>query len=213
MAIEIGQRFGRRVVSHVYARANGTRDYELQCDCGRRSPWALSEHALLNGLGHYCGKGDCHEHGEAAAALKVGQRVGTLVAKSKRELVVGQYWRRAWKCDCGRSFLLGDLRALRDRTCPICRGQRAVLTPEQIKQRHEDRTVRNRARAAVSVAVASGVLVRPSICSACGEPSARIHGHHRDYAHPLAVQWLCPGCHVAEHMRARRVAPALSLSA
>lgn len=97
------------------------------------------------------------------------------------------------RCACGKRsrcslYMLGKRRHR-------CRSQ----TPEAIA----DLSLRTRARAAVSTAVAAGVLVRPEFCSACGARSKRIHGHHRDYQHPLAVQWLCPSCHGAEHMRTR----------
>jgi hypothetical protein len=57
------------------------------------------------------------------------------------------------------------------------------------------------ARKAVSRAVRSGRLVKPSACSSCGHvtPVARLHGHHRDHRRPLDVAWLCDRCHRAEH--------------
>lgn len=41
-------------------------------------------------------------------------------------------------------------------------------------------------------------LVKPESCSQCGK-GGRIHGHHDDYAYPLAVRWLCAKCHTAWH--------------
>jgi hypothetical protein len=43
-----------------------------------------------------------------------------------------------------------------------------------------------------------GLLSRPHVCQECGHRPARsgaIHAHHRDYAKPLDVEWLCRGCH------------------
>ncbi len=55
----------------------------------------------------------------------------------------------------------------------------------------------------VSKAVKRGFLVRPAFCSRCERPTARVHAHHYDYAKPLVVEWLCGGCHTAEHARER----------
>lgn len=53
---------------------------------------------------------------------------------------------------------------------------------------------RQRARRAVGVALARGILVKPRTCAVC--PSETVEAHHADYAYPLAVQWLCKQCHV-----------------
>ena len=51
----------------------------------------------------------------------------------------------------------------------------------------------------VTNAVRSGKLKKPDSCESCGNKPSRIHGHHDDYAFPLVVRWLCPGCHVKWH--------------
>lgn len=58
------------------------------------------------------------------------------------------------------------------------------------------------ARMAVRKAVRSGLLVRPSCCSDCGQEAVRLDGvtaiqahHHAGYDKPLEVEWLCPKCH------------------
>ena len=51
----------------------------------------------------------------------------------------------------------------------------------------------------VGNAVRDGKLVKPDKCSKCGNTPARLHGHHDDYAFPLEVRWLCPGCHTKWH--------------
>ena len=53
----------------------------------------------------------------------------------------------------------------------------------------------------VGNAVRDGRLIKPIECSVCGNAPSRMHGHHDDYAFPLVVRWLCPGCHTKWHKR------------
>ena len=53
----------------------------------------------------------------------------------------------------------------------------------------------------VGNAVRNGTLTKPDDCSECGSIPSRLHGHHDDYAFPLSVRWLCPGCHTAWHRK------------
>lgn len=63
------------------------------------------------------------------------------------------------------------------------------------------------AHAAVSYAVRTGRLVRPTHCSVCGAADRKgvdrsrttIHGHHADYDRKLDVDWWCASCHVVHH--------------
>ena len=55
--------------------------------------------------------------------------------------------------------------------------------------------IKRMANIIVGNAVRSGKLVKPSNCEDCGSEPNRLHGHHDDYAFPLVVRWLCPGCH------------------
>ena len=55
---------------------------------------------------------------------------------------------------------------------------------------------KRRAHLAVRRAIQKGILVR-SACEVCGE-TKNVHGHHRDYARKLDVQWLCAKCHARE---------------
>lgn len=39
-----------------------------------------------------------------------------------------------------------------------------------------------------------GVVVAPDRCARC-QAVGMVHGHHRDYADPFGVEWLCRPCH------------------
>lgn len=55
-----------------------------------------------------------------------------------------------------------------------------------------------KAHIALNNAIRSGAVEKPDRCEGCGSTYA-LHGHHEDYAAPLAVNWLCPHCHGARH--------------
>lgn len=59
---------------------------------------------------------------------------------------------------------------------------------------------RDRARAVYAAAVAAGRLTRAARCSLCDGSRRPIHGHHDDYSEPLAVRWMCAGCHSRHHV-------------
>jgi ribosomal protein S27AE len=48
-------------------------------------------------------------------------------------------------------------------------------------------------------AVRVGAVKKPRNCQRCGRLGKRLNGHHKDYAKPLEVEWLCGACHLAEH--------------
>jgi hypothetical protein len=73
---------------------------------------------------------------------------------------------------------------------------------EERQQRIRD-PAKRRAHVAVQHAIEEGRLQRQS-CRICGAELAE--AHHADYSKPLEVDWLCPLCHVAEHVRLRDVA-------
>lgn len=70
--------------------------------------------------------------------------------------------------------------------------------------------IKHRARRQVRTAIERGHLVKPGRCDECDrDPGAGRDGrsllhahHHRGYAHPLDVEWLCAGCHAAHDPRA-----------
>jgi hypothetical protein len=56
------------------------------------------------------------------------------------------------------------------------------------------------ARKAVRVALASGKLTRPAVCSKCFLPR-KLQAHHQngyDKEHHLDIIWICAKCHRAE---------------
>ena len=59
--------------------------------------------------------------------------------------------------------------------------------------------IKRKASVLINRLIKSGRIQRPYNCSECGEKTARIHGHHDDYAVPLVVRWLCQPCHFAWH--------------
>ena len=65
----------------------------------------------------------------------------------------------------------------------------AVKNPEKV-----------RARWVIKSAVRRGKIEKPRDCEVCGA-SRPLQGHHRDYASPLVVVWLCSSCHGLEHRR------------
>lgn len=71
-----------------------------------------------------------------------------------------------------------------------------------------NRIVQSKAHRAVRAAIISGKLIRPEICSKCGQKPAsakdgrsNIHGHHHAGYDPinwLNVEWICANCHRKE---------------
>jgi len=60
-----------------------------------------------------------------------------------------------------------------------------------------------RARTAVRDATRDGRLQKSPYCQRCGVRSDQLEAHHRDYALPLSVIWLCRPCHTVVHPRHR----------
>ena len=53
----------------------------------------------------------------------------------------------------------------------------------------------------LNYAVAVGRIIKPNDCADCGSISNKLDGHHKDYAKPLEVRWLCRQCHRVEHAK------------
>ena len=62
----------------------------------------------------------------------------------------------------------------------------------------KNQMMRTAATAFVRRACAVGLLSAPPTCEACGAEEP-LHAHHDDYAEPLAVTWVCRGCHHTIH--------------
>lgn len=141
--------------------------------------------------------------------LRVGDRIGTRTVLAvpghapRTHHIVGGY--ATVQCDCGRKTTEAAGVLLGHRKHP---GRTHVCRPSRPRPLPPDEAAKERARRAVAAAVASGLLVRPEHCSLCRRAARRIVGHHRDYAHPLAVVWCCDLCHAADHARMRQGAPA-----
>lgn len=88
------------------------------------------------------------------------------------------------------------------------------------RKRHHQRLMQNQiawraankikvsAHRKVRLAIKSGALIRPGICSGCGV-SCRPDAHHHDYSKPLDVIWLCKKCHFHQHPDAMGQVPKL----
>jgi hypothetical protein len=91
----------------------------------------------------------------------------------------------------------------------MCRDCRKVYKAEYDKNnwhRRQHDPVKRAAQNAVSNAIKAGTLTRPDECERCGKPGGEgrgkvIEAHHADYGKPLDVEWLCRGCHKAEHWK------------
>ena len=59
--------------------------------------------------------------------------------------------------------------------------------------------IKRMANIIVGNAVRDGKISKPEVCEDCSSKPNRLHGHHDDYAYPLVVRWLCPGCHNKWH--------------
>ena len=63
----------------------------------------------------------------------------------------------------------------------------------------ERNPIKRLASTIVGNAVRDGKILKPNTCETCKSKPNRLHGHHDDYAFPLVVRWLCPGCHNKWH--------------
>lgn len=59
--------------------------------------------------------------------------------------------------------------------------------------------VKYRARNTLNNALRDGRILKSPLCESCGSRDKKIEAHHDDYSKPLAVRWLCQGCHGRAH--------------
>ena len=53
----------------------------------------------------------------------------------------------------------------------------------------------------VEVALLSGKLTRPKVCSQSKCRNKHVEAHHDDYRKPLEIRWLCRKCHARHHAK------------
>jgi hypothetical protein len=68
------------------------------------------------------------------------------------------------------------------------------------RKRRAEKCPRERARAMVRDAIRRGRIGKPKECEGC-KRERPLHGHHHDYAQPLAVTFLCVDCHAEAHRK------------
>ena len=76
---------------------------------------------------------------------------------------------------------------------------RKAFKTTQGKKWRKRNPIKKMASTIVGNAVRDGRLAKPDNCEDCGSVPNRLHAHHDDYAFPLSVRWLCPGCHNKWH--------------
>lgn len=75
-------------------------------------------------------------------------------------------------------------------------AERKAHIKEVSRRWREQNIAGAKAHSAVSYALRSGKIAKEP-CLFCG--SAQVHAHHKNYAEPLAVIWLCAKCHHRLH--------------
>ncbi len=78
-------------------------------------------------------------------------------------------------------------------------GARKQQIAEGAKRRALAHPDKRAAHVALGNAVRDRRVSKPDACGRCLRDDVRIEGHHRDYAKPLEVEWLCCRCHRREH--------------
>ena len=118
---------------------------------------------------------------------------------------------------CGRCKKTKDTTAKYCRACMSKRmkkyyktksGRRVILKASK-RQRTKDR-FKNNARANLNWHIRMGNIKKPTKCSVCFK-KGKIYGHHHDYSKPLAVKWLCSGCHADEHKKISTLTPPVGM--
>lgn len=75
---------------------------------------------------------------------------------------------------------------------------RIALSVKNTRKKRQDNPLYGPAHVMLRRAVEKGIVLKPSTCSVCGNET-RLVGHHRDYAKPLDVVWVCDVCHKKMH--------------
>jgi hypothetical protein len=89
--------------------------------------------------------------------------------------------------------------AIRQRQAVYAQTDAAKASMKASRERWQAANPEKRAaHIALGNALRDGKIVKPRTCTICGA-SGRIHGHHRDYSQPLAVEWCCATCHAHIH--------------
>jgi hypothetical protein len=170
---------------------------EKQCEyCGKI--FRSRVRAIALGMGRYCSLACCN-----------GPRKKIRQIPRERRPVPIKIDKPCQVCNKMIRTTLSQLNIGRGRYCSRechCTAQRGNASPtvKVLKRRALEKVATLRfpqkvsARKKVKWAVATGVLIKPAICSNCGA-SKRLHGHHDDYSKPLEVVWLCVSCHHKRH--------------
>ena len=102
--------------------------------------------------------------------------------------------------DCNRAYRENNRTEIREKIRIRYRDNphRSALKIKAREWRYKN-TEKAHAHEQLNYAVKKGVVIRPDICSRCGDGGTVIHGHHDDYEMPLIVRWVCPPCHNKIH--------------
>lgn len=117
-------------------------------------------------------------------------------SKCYRRLPIGEFVRQVNKASGLRSNCKDCRRAWERRP-----AARALKNASNVRWR-ERYPEKENAHNQVKNALRRGALTKTG-CSACGATTAIQGHHHRGYADPLDVVWLCRSCHLDEHKRLR----------
>lgn len=85
--------------------------------------------------------------------------------------------------------------------CKDCRreyGHEYYL--RQLAEKPQEIRKQEKVRYLVKKALQHGTLVKPVVCSECGNIDD-IQGHHENYDKPFDIVWLCRSCHRLHHVR------------
>jgi hypothetical protein len=119
----------------------------------------------------------------------------------------------------GKRAASKDGLAARCKSCQSIYDKARASDPKRVKARHDytkteqgkeagsrakrkwaaSNPIKRGANIIVGNALRDGTIKKQDYCDDCKTVPVRLHGHHDDYAFPLVVRWLCPGCHNKWH--------------